>query len=62
MGNCCSTRSDFQRLPKMQGANVSFYEDYGSPQLPESWLSQSKLIMVRQAECKEDEFFRDAQE
>ena len=43
-------------LPYIRGANKNFFKDYGHPDDPASFISQSKLIIVRHGQSKENEF------
>ena len=37
--------------------NCKFFENFGSYQDPESWLSQSQFLLVRHAESEENKFW-----
>lgn len=43
-------------LPKIEGMNETFWEDFGHPDDPDSFLHQSNLLMIRHAVSEENKY------
>ena len=44
-------------LPQIEGVNKDFFVKYGRPDDPDSFLSKSKIIMVRHAKSMENMYY-----